>query len=275
MAAGMLLDMSIYAYLLFGIPLPAGFQLFVRKRPIKDLWVRGDPGLSPRTVSLRLAIPLAIVPCVHLAVSVVKGQGLGYIGYALAAIVGAGAAAYALGRFRRETWRYLGLCVATASLLGVLLTIGAAWHDASMVHPTGGRPHPNALFGIESLPLYIPALFMMEEVAFRAQSTRTYAIRASGMASRRRSMASHQRSSCRFSGASGTTQSCPVQPSSSCSSYRSRWDPSSPSSGAGRGTSWCPGSRMPYSTRYETPSAPSRREEASEAARDKAYDARQ
>jgi membrane protease YdiL (CAAX protease family) len=166
-AAGELLDMSGDIYLLFGIPLTAGFQLFVRKRPIKDLWVRGGPGLSPRTVSLRLAIPLAIVPCVHLAVSVVKGQGLGYIGYALAAIVGAGAAAYALGRFRRETWRYLGLCVATASLLGVLLTIGAAWHDASMVHPTGGRLHPSALFGIESLLLYIPALFMMEEVAFR------------------------------------------------------------------------------------------------------------
>jgi hypothetical protein len=112
--AGELLDMSGDIYLLFGIPLTAGFRLFVRKRPIKDLWVRGGPGLSLRTVSLRLAIPLAIVPCVHLAVSVVKGQGLGYIGYALAAIVGAGAAAYALGRFRRETWRTRHSCPSAA-----------------------------------------------------------------------------------------------------------------------------------------------------------------
>ena len=53
--AGLLLDMSPYTYLLFGIPLTAGFQLFVRKRPIKDLWVRGGPSLSLRSVSLKLA----------------------------------------------------------------------------------------------------------------------------------------------------------------------------------------------------------------------------
>jgi hypothetical protein len=75
-----------------------------------------------RTVSLKLAIPFAIVPFGYLVVSVVKGQGVVAI-YALAAIVGAGAAAYALGQFRRETWRYLGLCLAIAGLLGVLLVI--------------------------------------------------------------------------------------------------------------------------------------------------------
>ena len=170
-AAGELLDMSTNVYLLFGIPLTAGFQLFVRRRPIKDLWVRGGPGLSLRTVSLKLAIPLGIVPFIDLAVFVVKGQGVDYILYALAAIVGAGAAAYALKQFRRETWRYLELCLATAGLLGILLVIGprliAAWYDASTVHPTNGSLGPNALVGIQSLLLYIPALFMMEEVAFR------------------------------------------------------------------------------------------------------------
>ena len=55
-AAGLLLDMGPQAYLVFGIPLTAGFQLLVRKRPIKELWVRGGPGLSLRTVSLKLAI---------------------------------------------------------------------------------------------------------------------------------------------------------------------------------------------------------------------------
>ncbi len=61
--------MSTNAYLLFGIPLTAGFQLFVRKQPIKDLWVRGGPGLSLRAVSLKLAI----VPFVYLAVFTVTG----------------------------------------------------------------------------------------------------------------------------------------------------------------------------------------------------------
>jgi membrane protease YdiL (CAAX protease family) len=138
---------------------------------MKDLWVRGGPGLSLRTVSLKLAFLLAIAPFVYLAVYVVKGQGVDYVLYALAAFVGAGAAAYALGQFRRETWRYLGLCLTTAGLLGVLLVIGprviAARYDASAVHPIGGSLGPDALVGLESLVLYIPALFVMEEVAFR------------------------------------------------------------------------------------------------------------
>ncbi len=170
-AAGEALDMSTNAYLLFGIPLTAGFQLFVRKRPIEDLWVRGGPGLSLRTVSLKLAFLLTIAPFVYLVDFLIKGQGVDYVLYALAAFVGAGAAAYALGQFGRETWRYLGLCLAIAGLLGVLLVIGptmiAARHVVSAVHPAGASLGPDALIGLQSLLLYIPALFLMEEVAFR------------------------------------------------------------------------------------------------------------
>src|SRR5215207_7269721 len=42
-----------------------------------------------------------------------------------------------------------------------------AWYDASPVHPTCESMGPHALVGIRSLLLYIPALFLMEEVAFR------------------------------------------------------------------------------------------------------------
>ncbi len=166
-AAGEHLEMSGNVYLLFGIPLTAAFQLLVRRRPIKDLWVRDGPNLTLRAVNLWLALPLAIVPLYHLIAGVAKGQGTGLILYAIAAIVGAGAAACALAQFGRQTWIYLGLCVATASLIGILPTVDAAWHDAFPVHPTGVRLRPSALFGIESLLLYVPALFMIEEVAFR------------------------------------------------------------------------------------------------------------
>jgi membrane protease YdiL (CAAX protease family) len=58
-----------------------------------------------------------------------------------------------------------------AGLLGVLLFTGfsviAAWYEASAVHPAGESLGPPVLVGIRSLLLYIPALFMMEEVAFR------------------------------------------------------------------------------------------------------------
>jgi hypothetical protein len=87
MAAGLLLDMSSHTYLVFGIPLTAGFQLFVRKRPIKDLWVRGGPPLSLRSVSLKLALLLAIYPfvwLVQLVIGVVSGLEVDTILYALA-----------------------------------------------------------------------------------------------------------------------------------------------------------------------------------------------
>jgi membrane protease YdiL (CAAX protease family) len=139
----------------------------VRRKPIKDLWVREGPGLSLRSVSLWFAIPLAIFPLYHLVFGVIKGQGIDFILYLIAAIVGAGAAAYALGQFRRRTWLYLGLCLATAGLIGASLPIFGALHAATAAHPSGVHLKPNLLEGIDSFLLYIPALFMVEEVAFR------------------------------------------------------------------------------------------------------------
>ena len=166
-AAGELLHMSGDVYLLFGIPLTAAFQLLVRRKPIKDLWVRDGPDLSLRTVNFKLAIPLAIIPFYHVIVSIVKGQGIGYFLYAVAAIIGAGAAAYALGQFVPRTWLYLGLCVSTAGLIGILIFLAHAFQAATLAHPTGVHLRPNVLEGIDSFLLYVPALFLMEEVAFR------------------------------------------------------------------------------------------------------------
>ncbi len=45
--------------------------------------------------------------------------------------------------------------------------IDATWHEASTALPTAGRLGPAALVWIEWLLLYIPVVFMMEEVAFR------------------------------------------------------------------------------------------------------------
>ena len=101
-----------------------------------------------------------------LTTGVVSGLGLDTLLYSLAAIVGAGAAAYALGQFRRETWRYLGLCLATAGLLGVLIIIGV-WAGDRTALPIAGRLGPDTLQGIESLLVLIPVMFVIEEVAFR------------------------------------------------------------------------------------------------------------
>ena len=171
-AAGELLNMSPNIYLLFGIPLTAAFQLSIRRKPIKDLWVRDGPDLSLRTVSYKLAIPLAIVPIYHLIASLVKTQGIGYFLYMVAAIAGAGAAAYALGRFGRRTWIDLALCapLAICAFLAGAIFVKLLVHFAgapTLAHPTGVHPKSPLLFGLDSFLLYVPALFMMEEVAFR------------------------------------------------------------------------------------------------------------
>ena len=258
--------MSTNTYLLFGIPLTAGFQLFVHKRPIKDLWVRGGPGLSLRTVSLKLAILLAIAPFVYLAVYVVKGQGVDYILYALAAIVGAGAAAYALGQFRRETRRHLVLCLATAGLLVIGPRMIVARYDAPTVHPTGGNLGPDALVGIESLLLYVPALFLMEEVAFRGAIDSH--VRPAGER--------HGIGASVYGIASAIVVSVlwglwhyPITPHASVIEGVAEVLPLQVAVGPFLSLFWrrsgnlmCPGSRTLRLTRSETPSGPSRRKEA-------------
>lgn len=172
LAAGELLHMSVNVYLLFGIPLTVAFQLLVRKKPIKDLWVRGGPAITLRVVGLRVAVValvLAVFPVYQLIMSVAKSEGPGFVIYYLAAIVGAGAAAYALSRFTRATLRYLLLCLATAGLIGALITGGllGVFLSATGVAPVSEHLKPNFLDGIASVLLYIPVLFVMEEVAFR------------------------------------------------------------------------------------------------------------
>jgi peptidoglycan/LPS O-acetylase OafA/YrhL len=102
--------------------------------------------LPERSVSVKLAVLLAIAPFIYLVYNIVQGQGVDYILFSVAVIVGAGADAYALGQFRRETLRYLVLCLATAGLLGALLVIGATISatglDVSTALPTGGRLGP-------------------------------------------------------------------------------------------------------------------------------------
>jgi membrane protease YdiL (CAAX protease family) len=166
---GELTDAGLQAYLLIGIPLTAAFQLGVRRRPIRELWVRGarQPGIIRRTLFRVLALLLVIYPAYAL-VKVIADAPAGeaaQILYFVAAAAGAGAAAYAFTHFTRDTWRYLALCVATAGLLGSLAFL---LHDVrTLTHPTGDHPSGDILLGVFSFIQYIPVVFVMEEVSFR------------------------------------------------------------------------------------------------------------
>jgi hypothetical protein len=81
----------------------------------------------------------------------------------VAAVVGALPAAYALRNFRRKTLRPLLLCLAIPGGLGLLMMAGGAI--------AGNLAHRSLIerltIGIDSFLLYLPLVFVFEEVSFR------------------------------------------------------------------------------------------------------------
>jgi membrane protease YdiL (CAAX protease family) len=173
---GQLLDVKVHAasfawkvdvYLLFGIPLVAVFQLWVRRRPITGLWVRDGRPVANRVALRLLGVLLAVFPTV-LLIRTISDDPDGVVAqaaYAIAAMGGAFAGAYAYLHFTRETWKYLAYCLLTAGVIGVIPYLASDVH--TLTHPVEGHSDTHIWFGIESLLTYLPVVYVMEEVAFR------------------------------------------------------------------------------------------------------------
>jgi membrane protease YdiL (CAAX protease family) len=152
-------------YVVIGIPLTIVLQLYVRRRPLQELWVRNGPKVETRTVIVPIVIVLLAVP-IYLLVREVD-DGPGFVLYDLALLVGALGVGYAAKQFTDLTWRDLAQCLGTAGLIGVLGALDI-YADTSTAHPFASAFDAPALrdFFI-SLATYIPALFVVEEVTFR------------------------------------------------------------------------------------------------------------
>jgi membrane protease YdiL (CAAX protease family) len=98
--------------------------------------------------------------------AIADSQSLALVLYSLAAILGAGAVGYAFSQFNREGIRSLFACTAivVAISVGVKLIFQIA---ESFSHPLPVHPGADVLIAVSSLLLYIPALFLIEEVMFR------------------------------------------------------------------------------------------------------------
>jgi Type II CAAX prenyl endopeptidase Rce1-like len=155
--------LSANAYLLLGIPLTAAFQWGVRRQPLCALWVRDAAPFRLSAAGWVTAAALAAYPCYRLAENVrARAYGVETLWFAAAAC-GAFAAAYALENFHRATARDLWFCLATAGAIGVgFLALNAVLVGAghrSFTGRVGG--------GVASLLLYVPVVFVLEEVSFR------------------------------------------------------------------------------------------------------------
>jgi membrane protease YdiL (CAAX protease family) len=161
-ALGRLLGVDPNGYLLLGIPLTLAFQLLVRRRPVRELWVRDGDRFALDRVAVLVAVLLMVVPAVMLVRAVIAGAWV-EAGWYLAATVGAVAAGYALrrttpGRVLRAAALPTGIAVLLMVLVGVLQMV-----------VLGRTPAPLAALGtgLLSLALYFPASFLIEEVTFR------------------------------------------------------------------------------------------------------------
>jgi membrane protease YdiL (CAAX protease family) len=160
-AAGYLLPLDSNGYLLLGIPLTVGFQVLVRRRPLRELFASGASRFSWGAKGLVLAAALAVVPGYYAARALTGGDAA-LIGWYLAAVVGALLAAFALRAGSvRGALRSAALPIAVGS--GGMATV------YGILHVVSGTPvsADAAMVIIGYTALYFPATFLLEEVTFR------------------------------------------------------------------------------------------------------------
>lgn len=162
MAAGWVLRLEPDAYLLLGIPLTVAFQLLVRRRALRALWVRDAPPLRLDAKGKLVAGALMILPIISGVQAAIAGQWV-VVAWMLAAMGGAVAAGYALRHLRRDG--------AAPALRWVLISvlIGAAIMILTIVGMLGDSLSPMSMLlnGLSSAVLYFAVSFVLEEVAFR------------------------------------------------------------------------------------------------------------
>jgi membrane protease YdiL (CAAX protease family) len=161
-AVGWVLDLDTRVYQWLGVPFVAGFQLLVRRRPLRDLWVRDGDAFRLDRRGRALACVLVVYPLVALTILAAQGQWLN-ASMAAAAAVGTLPAAYAMRRLHTSFW---GPATRAALLATV---VGLGWMLVSIVPEMTGDASPTAMLGrgLHSLLLYVPVAFLFEEVSFR------------------------------------------------------------------------------------------------------------
>ena len=159
---GYLFSCSDLTYLLMGVPLTVGFQCLVRRRPLRELWVRDSARSTLDRRGLVLAAVLVAAPAYY-GVRALPGAHWSLTGWYVAAVAGAVGAAFAL----RATTP-----VAMLRSAMIPMAVGAGGMAAVLggIHVATGTPvHVLAVVGTVAkyMALYFPLTFIIEEVSFR------------------------------------------------------------------------------------------------------------
>jgi membrane protease YdiL (CAAX protease family) len=180
MALGWVFHLDANSYLLIGVPLVALFQRFIRRQPLRNLWVRDAAGFRLGLVGSVLAALLMLAPGYDLIVVALRRKS-GIFGlWLLCAVAGAVAAAFALTQQRASAAKRGFPSFITAVLIGMAITAAGA---LARHHPIG-MPLSKLPLLLKQFLLYFAVTFVLEEVAFRgALDSHIYQPRSNGESS--------------------------------------------------------------------------------------------
>lgn len=160
---GFVFRLSANLYLLLSIPFVVGFQLGISHQPLRMVWLRKPPRSTPAILTIVVFVLFAIVP-IYAAVAAARGSDWVGFTYGLAAVGGAAGIAYSVRAVRRATVRQLAVCVVIVCAISALLDIVNGLSTGHL------RPAPLGASLIRAgywFLLYLPAVFVVEEVFFR------------------------------------------------------------------------------------------------------------
>ena len=171
MAIGLVFKLEANTYLLFGVPLTVGFQLFVRKEPLRALWVRSAPSLKLaglNTPAKLIAFIFAVGNALLLYEGYLANHSWIFALYQLVAICGAILLAYSFHNVTKQTFRPFLTCLATAGGVAVGFDLITYWLRVFALHIA--QPVSVTVFlsvWLVSMVEYLPVVFLLEEVWFR------------------------------------------------------------------------------------------------------------
>ena len=159
------LKLNVNIYLFAGIPLSILFQIFIRKEPIQTLWVRGNSKFKLSKLGMLIGVAFIILP-IKMIIQMILNNKIDVITilYMVVVLIGTLGVAYSITHFTKGTMRCLLLCLATAGMLGIVLSLTSSFAHSINLHKA---IQLNFKEGVKSLLIYIPACFIIEEVVFR------------------------------------------------------------------------------------------------------------
>ena len=162
MAAGWSFDLGPNEYLLAGVPLIVVFQLFVRRKPLRDLWVRDSAAFSVGLYGWVIALALAVKPVFELYRTLARELWVPSA-WMVCAAAGALPAAFAI-RHQSGTKLVRALpSFVVAIVLGLaVMAASSLAHGGYLLFPSG-----QVSYFLGQFLLYFVVGFVLEEVAFR------------------------------------------------------------------------------------------------------------